>query len=113
MQNVKPIYVTDNETGMEYTLEFTRESISFAERKGFEIGDVAKYPMTKSYDLWFYAFRAHHKNLPRNKTDELFEACGGVSNEDLMSRLGELYTLPFEAMKEAAEEENPRVTVRL
>lgn len=113
MQNVKPIYVTDNDTGMEYTLEFTRESIAFAERKGFEISDVARFPMTKGYDLWFYAFRAHHKNLPRNKTDELFDSCGGVSNEDLMGRLGELYAAPFEAMQEDTEGENPRVTVRL
>ena len=48
MQDVKPIFVTDTETGMEYTLEFNRESVAFAERRGFEINDVARFPMTKA-----------------------------------------------------------------
>lgn len=112
MTNVKPVYVTDNDTGMEYTLEFTRESIAFAERKGFEISDVSRFPMTKIPELWYYAFRAHHKNLPRDKTDALLDKAGGFS-EDLLTRLGELYAAPFEAMKDESEEENPRVTVRL
>ena len=112
-ENVKPIYVTDNETGMEYTLEFTRESVAFAERRGFEIGDVSRFPMTKVPELWFYAFRANHKNVPREKTDKLLDKIGGFS-EDLLGRLGELYAAPFEAMRNAGEdEENPLVTVRL
>ena len=111
MQIVKPIYVTDNDTGMEYTLEFTRESIAFAERKGFEIGDVARFPMTKVPELWFYAFRAHHKGLPRDKTDALLEAAGGFT-EELLTRLGELYSAPFEVMR-GEDAENPRVTVKL
>lgn len=108
---VKPIIVTDNETGMEYTLEFTRDSIVFAERKGFEISDVSRFPMTKVPELWYYAFRAHHKGMPREKTDKLLERAGGF-NEDLMVRLGELYALPFESLADA-DEENPTVTVKL
>lgn len=110
--DVKPIYLTDNETGMEYTLEFTRESVAFAERRGFEINDVSRFPMTKVPELWFYAFRAHHKNVPREKTDKLLEWAGGFT-EDLMVRLGQLYSIPFESLASSDEEENPRVTVRL
>lgn len=108
---VKPIIVTDNETGMEYTLEFTRDSIVFAERKGFEISDVSRFPMTKVPELWYYAFRAHQKGLTREKTDKLLERAGGF-NEDLMVRLGELYALPFESLADV-DEENPTVTVKL
>ena len=110
MNDVKPIYVTDTESGMEYTLEFNRESVAFAERRGFEINDVARFPMTKVPELWFYAFRMHHKNFSRERTDKLLEGVGGFS-EELLTRLGELYSAPFEAM--SSGDENPTVTVRL
>lgn len=111
MTDVKPIYVTDNETGVEYTLEFNRESVAFAERKGFEISDVARFPMTKVPELWYYAFRMHHKAVPREKTDKLLERAGGF-NEDILARLGELYSAPFETIRDD-DDENPTVTVRL
>lgn len=112
MQNVKPIIVTDDETGLEYTLEFTRESVRFAEARGFKINDVADYPMTKIPELWFYAFRAHHKNVARAKTDALLDGLGGIP-DGLLERLGELYAAPFEALTDGQTEENPRVTVRM
>lgn len=110
--NVKPIYVTDTETGAEYTLEFSRESVMFAERRGFDINDAAKFPMTAIYDLWFYAFRMHHRNVSRDKADKLLDAAGGFSDE-VMSRLGELYSVPFESLSEDNGDKNPTVTIRL
>ena len=109
---VKPIIVTDDETGMEFTLEFTRESVKFAEARGFKINDVADYPMTKIPELWFYAFRAHHKNIARAKTDALLEGLGGIP-DGLLERLGELYAAPFSALTDGQTEANPRVTVKL
>ena len=111
-QNVKPIIVTDDDTGMEYTLEFTRESVRFAESRGFKINDVADYPMTKIPELWFYAFRAHHKNVARAKTDALLEGLGGIP-DGLLARLGELYSVPFAALTDGQTEENPRVKVQM
>lgn len=112
MKDVKPIIVTDDETGMEFTLEFTRESVRFAESRGFKIQDVSDYPMTKIPELWFYAFRANHKNVARNKTDELLDGLGGIP-DGLLERLGELYAAPFSALTDGQTEENPRVTVKL
>ena len=112
ISEVKPIIVTDDETGMEFTLEFTRESVKFAEARGFKINDVADYPMTKIPELWFYAFRAHHKNIARAKTDALLEGLGGIP-DGLLERLGELYAAPFSALTDGQIEENPRVTVKL
>lgn len=111
-QNVKPIIVTDDETGIEYTLEFTRESVKFAESRGFKINDVADYPMSKIPELWFYAFRAHHKMVSRAKTDELLDGLGGIP-DGLLERLGELYAAPFSALTDGQTEENPRVSVKL
>ena len=112
ISEVKPIIVTDDETGMEFTLEFTRESVKFAEARGFKINDVADYPMTKIPELWFYAFRAHHKNIARAKTDALLEGLCGIP-DGLLERLGELYAAPFSALTDGQTEENPRVTVKL
>jgi len=112
MQNVKPIIVKDEETGLEYTLEFTRESVMFAESRGFKVEDVSDFPMTKIPELWFYAFRAHHKNVARAKTDALLDGLGGIP-DGLLPRLGELYAAPFSALTDGQTEENPRVTVKL
>lgn len=110
-QNVKPILVKDD-NGMEYTLEFNRESVKFAEARGFKINDVADYPMTKIPELWFYSFRMHHKNVSRGKTDALLDGLGGIP-DGLLERLGELYAAPFAALTDGQTEENPRVTVSL
>lgn len=111
-QNVKPIIVKDDETGMEFTLEFNREAVKFAEARGFKINDVADYPMTKIPELWFYSFRMHHKNVARAKTDALLDGLGGIP-DGLLERLGELYAAPFAALTDGQTEENPRVTVSL
>lgn len=109
---VKPIKVTDNDTGMTYTLEFNRESIKFAESKDFDIQELSKKPMSMIPDLWFYAFRMHHKMLPREKTDKLLEGLGGIP-EGLLQRLVELYTIPYQVLLPQGDEnsKNSKVVV--
>ena len=111
-ENIKPIMLTDNETGEQYQLEFNRESIRFAEARGFDISDVGKYPMTKLPELFYYAFRMHHKSVSREKTDRiLFEYLGGMP-DGMAERLGALYSAPFEALTSKEEpEKNARMTV--
>lgn len=114
-EQVKPIIIHDEENGTEYTLEFNRESIRFAEARGFDIDDVGKYPMTKIPELFFYAFRMHHKNISREKTDRiLFEDLGGLP-EGAAERLGALYSAPFEALSnnKDGKKGNPKMTVEL
>ena len=112
MEKVKPIILHDNENNEDYTLEFSRESIRFAEARGFSIADVEKYPMTKLPELFFYAFRMHHKNVSREKTDRiLFDDLGGMP-EGMAQRLGELYGAPFEALTNSEEKgKNSKMTV--
>lgn len=113
MEKIKAITLTDNETNETYILEFNRESIKFAESKGFVVDDVAKYPMTKGYEFFFYAFRMHHKMLPREKTDKLLDALGGIAGapDGLFERLGELYANPFNTL--VGDSKNGKVTVDL
>lgn len=113
-EKVVPIELTDNETGDVYTLEFNRESIRFAEARGFDIADVGKFPMTKLPELFYYAFRMHHKSVSREKTDKiLFEWLGGMP-DGMAERLGALYSAPFEALTSSdnGEEKNSRITVK-
>ena len=114
-EEVRPLILHDSESGRDYTLEFNREIVKYAESRGFSLEDVDRYPMTKTYELWFYAFRMHHKNVSREKTDKIIDDWGGVAGipDGVMERLGMLYALPFGKLKdEDAEDTNPpKVTV--
>lgn len=111
-ERVNPIVLRNEETGDAYTLEFNRESVRFAEARGFNIDDVSRYPMTKVPELFYYAFRMHHKNVSREKTDRiLFEDLGGLP-DGMAERLGALYAVPFEALTSGEENrKNSRMTV--
>lgn len=115
-ETVKPIILTDHDTDEKYVLEFSRESVKFAEARGFDVDDVSKYPMTKIPELFFYAFRMHHRNIARERTDRiLFDDLGGLSNAAL-ERLIMLYATPFEALtdrSEDGEQKNSRMTVEM
>ena len=115
-EKVMPIILHDIENGKDYTLEFNRESVKFAEARGFDIDDVGRFPMTKIPELFFYAFRMHHKNVSREKTDRiLFEELGGLP-EGVAERLGALYSVPYEALNgknKEGKKGNPRMTVEL
>lgn len=113
-EEIRPIILTDNETGEKYTLEFTRDSVRFAEKHGFNFDDIDKYPMSTIPDLFYYAFRAHHKMVARDKTDKiLFEDLGGLS-EAVVKRLASLYAAPFKALtREDDDTKNSKMTVEL
>ena len=117
-EKVKPIILHDLENDEDYTLEFDRDSVKFAESRGFDIEDVGKFPMTKVPELFFYAFRMHHPKMARNQTDRiLFDVLKGLP-EGVAERLGALYSVPYEALNgkknnEGTDEGNARMTVEL
>lgn len=113
-EQVKPIIIHDSENNIDYTLEFNRESIRFAEARGFDIDDVGKYPLTKIPELFWYAFRMHHKNVSKEKAERiLFDDLGGLP-EGAAERLGALYAAPFEALSNKDEEgKNRTMTVEM
>lgn len=95
LDRVAPIRLTDNkgiirQPGEVYELDFSRESIVFAENRGFKVDDVAEYPVTRVPDLFYYAFRKKHRNVSREKTDKFMEAWGGLP-ESVLKRLIVLY----------------------
>lgn len=111
---VNPIIITNNETNDEYTLEFSRESVTFAENHGFTMDDFDEKLMTRVPQLFYYAFRMHHPRMTQAMTDKiLFEDLGGISKE-VSGRLVELYSAPYETLiNTEGTPKNSKVTVRL
>lgn len=115
-EKIKPLVLTDNETGEKYVLEFSRESVKFAEARGFTIEDSVKFPQTKIPDLFYFAFRKNHKSISRERTDRmLFDDLQGLSTAAI-ERLLMLYQEPQNALIRADEDgepKNARMTVEL
>ena len=114
-EEIRPLILHDGESGQDYTLEFSRESVKYAESRGFVIDDVVRFPMTKIYELFHYAFRMHHKNISREKTDKIIdEDWGGIAGipDGVLERLGMLYAAPFGTLKDKEDKNPPKVTVQ-
>lgn len=111
-ENVKPIILHDNDNDRDYTLEFSRDTIKFAEGRGFKLQDVDDFPMTKIPEFFWYAFRMHHPSVSLNQAEKLLERMGGL-NEALARRLGELWAVPFSTLNPNGDEKNLTVTVDL
>lgn len=89
--HINPARIIDDQNGRTYELDFSRESIVFAERNHFKLEDALEYPVTGMRDLFFYSFRKNHRNVARDKTDKLIERWGGGIPEALVKRLIQLY----------------------
>ena len=115
-EKVKPIRLVDNETGENYILEFNRETVKWAEQRGFVPEQVTQFPMTVGADFFFYAFRMHHKNIARDKTDKiLFDVLGGINEVTgkIFARLMELYYETYSSFSDEEAEANPRMAVEM
>lgn len=121
-KKINPIILKDDEKKTEYTLEFSRDTVRFAEARGFVPDDIDRFPMTKIYEFFWLAFRMHHPNMSKANTDAIIDGWGGIRGipDGLLERLGELYAAPFGTLKDeeteeekAEREKNRKVTVLL
>lgn len=114
-ERIMPAVITDNKTGEKFELDFNRDSVRFAENRGFELDNVAKFPVNGVSDLFFYSFRMHHRNVARDKTDKLMERWGGIP-EKLLTRLIMLYQQAMTANNVQTDEDaakNAELTLEL
>lgn len=109
VDEVRPIHITDTLDGREYTLEFDKKSVKFADSRGFALEDVDRYPMSKMYELFWYSFRMHHPSVSMEKAERIFDGIGKLP-DGFIQRLAALYTKPFTGYTEDSEE-NPTTTV--
>lgn len=111
---VKPIILTDEDNGRQYTLEFNRDVVKRVERNGFSIFDCEKHPSLIE-DLFYYSFLMHHeRDVSKKKAQQLFEAIGGLVNapKGLIERLNELYFQAYDTLADG-DGKNVKVTVQL
>ena len=106
--------INDTEHEREYTLEFNRDSVKFAERRGFKLEDLENYPMTKIPEFFWYAFRMHHPSVSATDAERMLDELGGM-NEALATRLGELWAATFNSLSEMQNgvAKNSKLTMEL
>lgn len=96
-ERVNPVFLTDKKgimgpAGEKYELDFNRESIKFAESKGFVLEDITRAPVTKMPELFYLAFRMHHRYIPKDKTDKFMEAAwDNTLPDNVFSQLSNLF----------------------
>lgn len=116
VKKVNPMRITDPKTNEVYVLEFSRDTVRFAERRGFKIAELLDFPETNIRELFFLAFRKNHPSLSRAEIDEIFDELDGLFPEEI-ERLSNLYSVPMESLiidKDNTDaRKNARLTVEL
>lgn len=120
-ERITPAYVTDNDTGVRYELDFNRESVVFAENHEFNLEKLREYTALYMPDFFYYAFRMHHRNVPRDKVDKMREKWVAPNGDKgavpvhLATRLVNLYQQAQNSvvMTEEDAEKNSNMTVEL
>ncbi len=105
---IKPITLTEEDSGEVYTLEFNRKTIVMAENAGFDVTRMDQKPMTSTMLLWYYSFIMHHPTMTKEKASKLYDELGEMP-EGLIERLLELYN----AGATTLSAKNPKATVVL
>ena len=111
---IKPIVLRNN-VGDVYILEFNRDSIKFAEARGFKAQTLEEgISMSAIEDLFFYSFRMHHPNMSKANTDKiLYDELGGL-HDGMIERLADLYLAPFNTLVATGDSaKNSKMTVEL
>lgn len=107
-----PMKITDPNSGDVYTLDFDRETVKFAEQRGFNIQAITERPETGISDLFFYAFRKNHRGVPRDKADRILSELEGLLPEEA-ARLQELYAASISSLNIEGARKNSRLKVEL
>ena len=115
-EKVNPIKITDEETGKVYILDFNRETVQFAEDRGFTWEAVGDRPATMIPLIWYTAFRRHDPRISLDKTTKILEKLGGIQPK-WVKRLHELYDQALVSLiaddSDEGASKNAKMTVEL
>lgn len=115
-ERVNPLKIRDNDNGVTYELDFSRESVYFMDQHGFAVNEkTLDYYGSNIPKIFFYAFRKNHRKMTQSQTDSLLQKMGGLTPK-MLERLVLLYNQA--AMSNIIQDEedlekNSRVTVEL
>ncbi|MBS6062736.1 MAG: DUF5055 domain-containing protein [Peptostreptococcaceae bacterium] len=87
--------------GKDYTLEFTRRTVTEMEKRGFIASEVENKPMTTLPALFEGAFLAHHRFEKKETIDKIFAKM--TNKQDLIGKLAEMYNEPIIALVDEPE----------
>ena len=96
-----------NYEGTDYTLEFTRRTVSEMEKGGFVADDIDTKPMTVLPALFAGAFLAHHRFVKNSVIEEIYSKM--THKEELIGKLAEMYNEPIMALVAEPEESKGNV----
>lgn len=65
-----------NYDGVDYTLEYDRESVKILENAGFKLDDFLDKPMTNIELAFAGAFLKHHKKTSQTTIDDIYKHMG-------------------------------------
>ena len=94
--------------GEDYTLEYTRRTVSEMEKNGFVANDIDTKPMTVLPALFEGAFLAHHRFVKKDVIQTIYSKM--THKEDLIGKLAEMYNEPIMALVEEPEESEGNVS---
>ena len=111
---VKPIILKGTNNNDIFVLEFNRDTVKYAEGRGFTLDALNSMNMSAMEDIFCYAFRMHQPKMSKADTDKiLYEKLCGMP-EGMLERLVDLYVLPFETLVQTEESaKNATMTVEL
>ena len=112
-KQIKPIILKDDSNGDIFVLEFNRDTVKYAEARGFKISAFDEgVVVSTTEELFCYAFRMHHPNKSKADTDKiLYEKLKGLPT-GMLERLVDLYLLPINSLKQdEGEAKNSTMTV--
>lgn len=115
-ERIKPLRITLKDRDETYELDFSKESVLFAQRNKFKLDEVSEYITDKVPEFFYYAFRMHHRKLARNQTDAILNEIGGLTPK-MLERLALLYNQAEMSNNIVQEEEelgkNAKVVVEM
>lgn len=100
---IKPITIK-LANGDTYTLEFDRETVKWAEQRGFRGNPANGYspltetPITFMEEIFYYSFHMHHKSVTKKFTDDLLYNVLKGMPDAMLERLMSLHALTYETL---------------
>ena len=91
----------------EYTLTFTRRTVSMLEQEGFKVNDVENNLATYVPMLFEAAFRAKHPKVQQRVVDEIYDLIS--DKEGLFFKLVEIYSDVLDSLFEEPEEDEGNI----
>lgn len=114
--DMKPIIITDSETGRQYILEFNRATVKATEQSGFDPELVESQTVSQITKLFYGAFKKNHPQLSYDKIEKIIDELGGIPKK-MIFRLLELYKYAADTLvrvedeDEGEETKNSKMTV--